>query len=353
MQTSVTDLFGIEHPIVSPGMSWISKPPLVAAVSEAGGLGILATGPLSEQDTRDSIAEVRKRTDRPFGVGVTLMMPGASENARVALEEQVPVINFQLGRGKWLIEGVHAYGGKAVATVTSVKHALSAERAGADGVLVTGHEAAAHGEEVTSMVLVPAVANAVRIPIIAAGGIADGRGLLAALALGAGGAAMGTRFAATAESALHENTKRTIVDKDVDETLYTNHFDGMWARLMRTPRSVEVTRKPMGFVTSGLRALSTARSMGMPIRPVLKRLIQNPQQARLLAYFGASLPLVEAATVEGDVENGVQFIGQAQGLVGDLPHAGDLVRSVVGEAEDLIETLSRRLTISSTPGEAG
>lgn len=340
MRTSITDLFGIQHPILLPGMSWISKTALVSAVSEAGGLGILATGPLRPEETRASIEAIRKRTNRPFGIGVTLMMPGAAENARVALEQRVPVVNFQLGRGEWLIEGAHAYGGKAIPTVTSVRHAVSAEKAGADAVLVTGHEAAAHGERVTSMVLVPAVARAVRIPIVAAGGFADGRGLLAALALGAGGIAMGTRFAATRESALHDATKRTIVEKREDETLYTNDFDGMWARIMRTPRSLAVTRKPMGFARTALRAIRTARQMGMPLRPVLGRLISSPEQARLLAHFGASLPLVEAATIRGDTERGVQFIGQAQGLVADVPSAGELIRRIMGEADETLRALA-------------
>lgn len=339
MKTSLTELLAIRHPLVLPGMSWISKPPLVAAVSEAGGLGILATGPLQPDETRSAIDEVRKRTDRPFGIGVTLMMPGAVENARIGLEREVPVVNFQLGRGEWLIEGVHAYGGMAIPTVTSVRHALSAEKAGADAVLVTGHEAAAHGEEVTSLVLVRAVARAVRIPIVAAGGFADGNGLVAALALGAAGIAMGTRFAATRESALHDDMKKVIVGKRADETLYTKDFDGMWARIMRTPRSLAATRKPMSYLEMALRSVRTAREMGMPLRPVLRRLISNPGQTRLLAHFGASLPLVEAATIQGDVENGVQFIGQAQGLVDDVPSAGELIERIISEAESCLGSL--------------
>ena len=341
MRTELTERLGIEQPIVAPGMSWISKPELVSAVSEAGGLGILATGPLSPEETREAIRQVRKRTDRPFGVGVTLMMPGATANAKVALEEEVPVVNFQLGRGEWLIEGVHRYGGRAVPTVTSVRHARSAERAGADALLVTGHEAAAHGEEVTSLVLVPAVVRAVGIPVIAAGGFADGRGLAAALALGAGAVAMGTRFAATRESALHDAMKDVIVGKRPDETIYTRNFDGMWARIMRTPRSLEVTRRPMGFATSAVRALRAARTLGLPLRPVLARLLKEPQRVRLLSYFGAALPLVEAATVEGDVERGVQFIGQVQGLVDDVPGAAEVVRRVVAEAEEILATITR------------
>jgi enoyl-[acyl-carrier protein] reductase II len=336
MRTALTDLLDITHPIVSPGMSWISQPELVSAVSEAGGLGILATGPLSSAQTRSSIRSIRAKTTRPFGVGVTLMMPGAAENAAVALEERVPVINFQLGRGEWLIEGAHAYGGRAITTVTSVKHARSAERAGADAVLVTGHEAAAHGEEVTSLVLVPAVASAVEIPVIAAGGFADGRGLAAALMLGASGIAMGTRFAATAESALHANAKQAIVSKGPEETIYTQNFDGMWARVMRTPTSLRVTARPMRLVETAYRAIRAARAMGMPLRPILARLRSNPEKLRLLSYFGAALPRVEAATVEGDLEEGVQFIGQAQGLVGDIPRAGELIERVIREAEHAI-----------------
>jgi len=340
MQTRLTELLGIDHPILLPGMSWISKAELVSAVSAAGGLGLLATGPLQPEETRSAIHHIRKSTDRPFGVGVTLMMPGAAQNAKVALEEEVAVINFQLGRGEWLIEGAHRYGGKAIATVTNVKHAHSAEKAGCDAVLVTGHEAAAHGEDVTSLVLVPAVARAVDVPIIAAGGFADGRGLLAARALGADGIAMGTRFAATRESALHDDMKHVIVDKTAEETLRTKNFDGMWARLMRTPTSERVTARPMNFVESSFRALAVAREMGMPLRPILSRVFKEPERVRLLSYFGAALPLVEAATVEGDVERGVQFIGQSQGLVEDVPTARELIERIVAEADEVYASLA-------------
>jgi len=343
MKTPVTELLGIEHPIVCPGMSWISKPPLVAAVSEAGGLGILASGPLSPDETRESIREIRERTSRPFGVGVTLMMPGATDNAKVAIEEQVPVLNFQLGKGKWLIDGVHAYGGLAIPTVTSVRHARSAERVGADAVLVTGHEAAAHGERVTSMVLVPAAVRAVGVPVIAAGGFADGAGLAAALSLGAGAVAMGTRFAATRESGLHDRMKDVIVEKDAEETIYTDRFDGMWARIMETPMSHDVTDKAMGFARTAVHAVRAGREMGMPMRPILERMIKSPDQVKLLSHFGAAMPYVERATIEGDVERGVQFIGQAQGLVEEVAGAADVVAGVVREAGEILEGLAERL----------
>ena len=140
VSTRVTKLFNIKHPLILPGMSWISTPKLVAAVSNAGGLGILATGPLSAAQTREAIREIRTLTDKPFGIGATLLMPGATENAKVALEEKVPVINFSLGKGDWLVKEAHKYGGKVIATVVSEKHAKSAESIGADCLLVTGKE---------------------------------------------------------------------------------------------------------------------------------------------------------------------------------------------------------------------
>lgn len=138
LQTRLTKLLNIRTPIVLPGMSWVSTPQLVAAVSNAGGLGILATGPLTAKETAESIQEIRRLTTKPFGIGCTLMMPGAKENATVALEEQVPVINYSLGKGDWLAESAHGYGGHVVATVTTAKHALSAKQSGADALLVTG-----------------------------------------------------------------------------------------------------------------------------------------------------------------------------------------------------------------------
>src|SRR4030042_4451049 len=184
METRITKLFGIKYPIILPGMSWISVPELVAAVCNAGGIGWLATGPLNTDQTRESIKEIRKLTDKPFGAGVTLLMPGARENAEVLLEEKVPVINVSLGKCDWIAERAHKYGGKVIATVTTEKHALAAQKQGADALQVTGNEAAAHGSQVTTLVLVPAIVKLVKIPVGAIGGFADGHGRPGAPALG-------------------------------------------------------------------------------------------------------------------------------------------------------------------------
>lgn len=332
MKTPITELFAIEHPVVLPGMSWISTPALVAAVSEAGGLGILASGPLSPAETRSSIREIRQRTDKPFGVGLALLMPGAKENAAVALEEQVPVINFSLGKGDWLIEAAHGYGGKVIATVVSEKHARSAEKMGADALLVTGHEAAAHGGDVTSLVLIPALADKVSIPIIATGGFADGRGLLAALSLGASAIAMGSRLAVSSESPLHSQMKAAIIERDEQQTLYSKNFDGIPSRVMKSPRTVRLARRPMGFFATMFEAARAAKVVNQPIWKVVLAVLARVDQVRLLAYFGASVPKIQAATVDGDLEHGVQFVGQTQGLIRDEVSAAQIIERTLAEA---------------------
>ena len=234
MKTRITDLLGIKHPILLSGMSWISVPQMVATVSNAGGLGILATGPLDAEQTRKAVREIRGLTDKPFGANASLLFPGAAQNANVLLEEKVPVINFALGKGDWIVKRAHEYGGKVLATVVNHRHAQRAQDYGTDALIVTGHEAAAHGGDVTSLVLIPSLADTVKIPIIAAGGFCDGRGLAAALALGADGIAMGTRFMTTQESRLHENFKRLSLEKEVYDTLYSDRFDGLPCRVLKT-----------------------------------------------------------------------------------------------------------------------
>ncbi|MAD43720.1 MAG: enoyl-ACP reductase [Oceanospirillaceae bacterium] len=340
MKTRITELLGIEAPLILPGMSWISTPELVAAVSNAGGLGILASGPLTPDDTRAAIRRIRELTDKPFGIGVTLLMPGAKENAEVALAEQVPVINFSLGKGDWLVKGAHKYGGKVIATVVSEKHALSAQAIGADALLVTGHEAAAHGGDVTSLVLVPAIAAKVDIPVIATGGFADGRGLLAALSLGADAVAMGSRFATSKESPLHSNTKQAVLERSEQDTIYSKNFDGLWARVMKTPRSVKETRRPMNLLVAFVEASKAARIVKQPIWKILLGMLAMMDKILLLAYFGASVPRLKAATIDGNLDKGVQFIGQTQGLIHDVASVDDIIQRTLREAETLNQTQS-------------
>jgi enoyl-[acyl-carrier protein] reductase II len=332
MKTAITELLGIEYPILLPGMSWISKPELVAAVCNAGGLGILATGPLTPEGTRESIQKIRELTDKPFGIGCTLMMPGAKENAEIALEEKVPVINFSLGKGESLTKRCHEYGGKVIATVTTVKHAKSAESIGADALLVTGHEAAAHGGEVTSLVLIPTIADAVNIPVIATGGFGDGRGLMAALSLGADGIAMGSRFATSSDSPVHQNIKDTVVANTQHDTVYSPNFDGIPARYIKTPTSIKLTKKPMNFIVTAIKAIPAAKIVNQPIWKIMLGMLVRLDKIKMLAYFGAAMPRLKTATEDGDLDYGMQFIGQTQGLINDTPSVQEIMDRVIKEA---------------------
>lgn len=314
-QTRITSLFGIRYPQICAGMTYVSTAELAAAVSNAGGLGLIQIGHLSPAQAREEIQRARTLTDKPFGVGLALIMPGAHENAEVALDERVPVINFSLGKGDWLCQQAHAYGGKVIATVVTERHAIAAERDGADALLVTGHEAAAHGGDVTTMVLVPAIRRVSTLPIIAAGGIATGQGLVAALALGADAVAMGTRWAMTQESPVHAKTRELIATKSVSDTLYTANFDGMACRIMDTPTARAAARKPM----SPWRALWAALQ---------------------LSFFAAAVERIRLAILDGDHQRGVQLIGQAQGLIDDVPSCETLMQRVMQEADSSFTAIS-------------
>jgi len=345
MKTRMTELFGIRYPIMLAGMSWISIPEMVAAVSNAGGLGILATGPLNARETRDGIRKVRELTDKPFGANATLLFPGAKENAKVLLEEEVPVINFSLGKGDWIVRAAHKYGGKVIATVVTKRHGLAAERQGADGLVVTGHEAAAHGGDATSLVLIPSVVDAVNIPVIAAGGFADGRGLAAALALGAEGISMGTRLMSTRESGLHENYKNLSLEKEIDDTIYGEYFDGLGCRSLKTPAALKAYRRGFLGMPNFLAALGNSRDIAKTLNlPYLKLLIgilsSGVKNSVMMAYLANAFKALSLATEQGDMRKGVLTVGQATGLLHDIPTVAELFERMVQEAREAEKRLA-------------
>jgi enoyl-[acyl-carrier protein] reductase II len=344
VKTRITELFGIKYPILLSGMSWISVPRMVAAVSNAGGLGILATGPMDPSQTRKAIQEIRQLTDKPFGCNATLLMPGAAESAKVLLEEQVPVINFALGKGDWLVKDAHKYGGKVIATVVNARHAKRAQDYGADGVIATGNEAAAHGEALTSMVLIPSLVDAIHIPVIAAGGIADGRGLAAALALGAEGVALGTRLMTTQESPLHENFKKLSIEKDVTDTLYSTRVDGIWCRVMKTDAAVKAIKKGLDLPAAFVNSQDIARQMKMPyLKLFIGILASGLNNAYKMAFMANGFKAFKLATEDGDVEKGILPVGQVMGLIRDEPTVAELFERIVAEAKEVQQKLAAKM----------
>jgi enoyl-[acyl-carrier protein] reductase II len=334
MKTRITEMVGIKYPIVLSGMSWISTPKMVAAVSNAGGLGILATGPLSHKQTGEAIAEIRKLTDKPFGANASLMFPGAAENAKVLLQEKVPVINFALGKGDWIVNEAHKYGGRVFATVVNLRHAKRAQDYGSDAVIATGQEAAAHGEDVTSLVLIPHLAENLKIPVIAAGGFADGRGLAAALALGAEGIAMGTRLMTTKESPLHDNYKKMTLENQVYDTLFSKRFDGILCRVMKTDAAKRALKKGLNLPAAFFNSREIARQVNVPYFKLFVGVLASGwSNARQLAFMANAFQAIKEATEDGNTKTGVLPVGQVQGLISDQPTVAQLFERMVKEAQ--------------------
>jgi enoyl-[acyl-carrier protein] reductase II len=344
LRTRFTQLVKCNYPIVLPGMSWISTPELVAAVTNAGGVGILATGPLSEDMTRQSIHRIRAlllHPNLPFGIGTTLLMPGAMENAKVALDEQVPIINVSLGKADWIANAIHDYGGIMISTITNRTHAESSISIGADVLMVTGHEAAAHGGDVTSLVLIPSIKELYpHIPIIAAGGFANGRGVAAALALGADGVAMGTRLAISQDSPLPKSVQDSIIRASESDTIYGSNFDGIPARVLKTPIAQQLMKSRPNIGTILYRAIQAAQTMNVPIMHIVAGLITQYNKIYMIAQFGAASQRLMNATIDGDLHNGIQFIGQCQGLIHDNPTVDVLIQQIMQEAYDITKQSS-------------
>jgi enoyl-[acyl-carrier protein] reductase II len=337
VKTRITELFGIEHPIILSGMSWISTPEMVATVSNAGGLGILATGTLNAEQTRAAVRRVRELTDRPFAANATLYFPGAKENARVLLEEKVPVINYSMGKGDWIVREAHEYGGKVIGTVTNAKHARQAEGYGVDALLVTGHEAAAHGGEVTSLVLIPSIVDSVAIPVIAAGGFGDGRGLAAALVLGAEAIAMGTRFMVTTESPIHPACKQFAIDRDIHDTVHSTRFDGQPCRVMVSRGSRRALRKGLDLPAAFFNSREIANQLGVPwMKLALGVSVSGWKNIRQMAFMANAFKAFRTATLAGDLERGVLPIGQVTGLVHEIGTVADVMQRIVADAEAVL-----------------
>lgn len=217
MKTKITTLLGIESPVVQGGMAWVAESHLAAAVSNAGGLGIIGAASAPAEWVRAQIQEVKRRTDKPFGVNIMLMSPYAKEVAELVAEEKVPVVTTGAGSPEKYMSLWKEAGIKVIPVVASVALAKRMERCGADALVAEGTEAGGHIGENTTMVLVPQVVDAVNVPVIAAGGIADGRGMAAAFMLGAEGVQIGTRFVASREAQVHENYKNCIIKaRDID-----------------------------------------------------------------------------------------------------------------------------------------
>jgi enoyl-[acyl-carrier protein] reductase II len=306
MKTRITELLGIEHPIFQAAMSWASSnSALVIEVSNAGGLGVLAAGPLRIPDFERVLKEIKQGTKKPWGLNIPLNNPKAKEMLDIAHEARVPVMVASQGGPREHLARFRAAGTKWLHVVASVEHAKKAESAGVDALVVDGSEAGGHppASGVTTLVLVRRVAKAVKLPIVASGGIADGAGIAAMLALGADAVQLGTRFIATPEASVHERYKRAVLDAEVDGSCLVG------------PRALPIRQLKNAFTEKFM----AAQRAGAP-------------EAELEALYKRHS--LKQAALEGDVENGKVEAGQSAGLIEDIVPAGELLGRLVAEAEE-------------------
>ncbi|HOO26868.1 MAG TPA: enoyl-[acyl-carrier-protein] reductase FabK [Lachnospiraceae bacterium] len=305
MKTRVTELLSIEYPIIQGGMAWVAEHCLAAAVSNAGGLGLIGAASAPAEVVRDEIRKTKELTDRPFGVNVMLMNPNAREVAQVIVEEGVRVVTTGAGNpAKWIPVWKKS-GVKVIPVVASVAMAKMMEKAGADAVIAEGMESGGHIGSATTMTLVPQVVDAVKIPVIAAGGIADGRGAAAAFMLGAEAIQMGTRFVVAKESIVHPDYKERILKaKDIDS---------------------EVTGRSTGHPIRVLRNQMTKEYLQME-----KEGVTFEELERL------TLGSLRKAVMEGDIKNGSLMAGQIAGLVRKEGSCEDIIKEIMQDAEKLL-----------------
>ena len=305
MKTRITELLGIEYPIIQGGMAWVAESHLAAAVSAAGGLGLIGGANAPAEVIRNCIREVKAVTDKPFGVNVMLMSPYADEVAKVIVEEGVKVVTTGAGNPEKYMEMWKAAGIKVIPVVASVALAKRMERYGADAVVAEGTESGGHIGEATTMTLVPQVVDAVSIPVIAAGGIGDGRGIAAAFMLGAEAVQMGTRFLGAKECTVHQNYKdRVLKAKDIDSTV-TGRTHGHPVRCLRN----QMTREYVKLENEG-------------------------KSFEELEYL--TLGTLRKAVQEGDVTNGTVMAGQIAGMVSKEQTCKEMIDEMMAQAETLL-----------------
>lgn len=306
METRITKLLGIEYPIIQGGMAWVAEYHLAAAVSQAGGLGLIGAASAPAEVVREQIREAKKLTDKPVGVNVMLLNPNAEEVAKVIVEEGVKVVTTGAGNPGKFMELWKNAGVKVIPVVASVAMAKMMERAGADAVVAEGMESGGHIGSTTTMTLVPQVADAVSIPVIAAGGIADGRGFAASMMLGAEAVQMGTIFVTAKESIVHSNYKQKVIAaKDIDS---------------------EITGMSHGHPIRQLRNKMT--------REYLK-LEQNGASFEELEHL--TLGALRKAVMEGDVVNGTVMAGQIAGMIKEEQSCAEIIRGIMSQAEVLLK----------------
>ena len=346
ISTPLTGLLGIRYPVVQSAMGYVSGPRLVTAVSNAGGLGIIASATMSLAELRAAIKETQAGTTGPFGVNIRADAPDAGERVAAVIGAGVPVASFALAPRRELIATLKEAGVVTIASVGARRHAEKVAAWGIDAVIATGGEGGGHTGAVPTSLLIPQVVDAVDIPVIAAGGFFDGRGLVAALAYGAAGIAMGTRFLLTSDSPVADAVKRVYLAAGLDGTVVTRRVDGVPHRVLRTPLVDRLERggRAATLLRSARNALRFREVSGLsPLE--LWRAGQEMRRGGELSWaqvlMAANTPmLLRAAMVDGRPDLGLMSSGQVAGLIEDLPSCAELIEAIMTEAEACLDRMA-------------
>ncbi|MGW6441886.1 NAD(P)H-dependent flavin oxidoreductase [Lentzea sp. NPDC055074] len=345
MRTALTDLVGVRHPVVQTGMGWVAGPRLVSATAEAGGLGILASATMTYPELEAAIKETRSRTTAPFGVNLRADAHDAPERIDLLIREQVKVASFALAPKPDMIAKLDDAGVVVIPSIGAARHAEKVAKWGAHAVIVQGGEGGGHTGGVATTLLLPSVLDAVDIPVVAAGGFFDGRGLAAALAYGAAGIAMGTRFLLTQESTVPDAVKQAYLQRDLNGTVVTTRVDGLPHRVLRSDlvEHLEQSGRVSGLARAVTNAARFRQHTGLSWRAMIREGLAMKHGKDLTwsqVIMAANTPmLLRAGLVEGRTDAGVLASGQVAGLLGDLPTCADLIETIVKDAEAAIDRL--------------
>ncbi|MFF3688540.1 NAD(P)H-dependent flavin oxidoreductase [Streptomyces sp. NPDC002187] len=345
METALTRLTGVRHPIVQTGMGWVAGPRLVSAAANAGALGILASATMSVQELRTAVREVASRTRAPFGVNLRADAGDARERVRIIVDEGVRVASFALAPSRELIAELRDAGVVVICSVGARRHAEKVAAWGADAVIVQGGEGGGHTGDVATSVLLPQVVDAVGVPVIAAGGFHDGRGLVAALAYGAAGIAMGTRFLLTAESTVPDAVKARYLAATVRDITVTRAVDGLPHRMIRTELvdSLESSGRARTLLRAVRHAAAFRKLSGLSWSAMVRdglAMKHGKDLAWSQVLLAANTPmLLRASMVQGRTDLGVMAAGQVAGVIEDLPSCEELIGRVMSEAARVLGAL--------------
>jgi NAD(P)H-dependent flavin oxidoreductase YrpB (nitropropane dioxygenase family) len=360
LDTRLCSLLGIRYPIIQTGMGWVAQPQLVAATCNAGAIGFLATATIAPKDVDAAISQIQALTPNPFGVNFLMEAPGADHIVDAIIRRGVKVASFGRGPRQDFVERFKSAGVLCVTTVGAVRHAEKAVQLGADVLIAQGGEGGGHTGAVPSSILLPQVTDAVDAIVVGAGGYRDGRGLVAAMAYGASGVAMGTRFLLTAESPVAQITKQRYLEATVTDTVVTRAVDGLPQRLIRNEvvASLESGGAVQRYLRSFRSALAYRKLTGASLQELLRSgltLRSSEKLSRSQVLMAANAPiLVRTALIEGKPSEGVIPTGQVAGLINDLPTCAELIERIMAEADATLDRLERNDQVeSSTARESG